>query len=65
MVESQEVAMLTPVKAVPERNQATGSRYQGHTERSHKLAAKEMTEIATALQDLQGLISNTCRQSKP
>lgn len=51
---------LTPVKAVPERAQAKGSRYQGEMEMRYKLAAKDTTLMSTARQALLWSISKTC-----
>jgi hypothetical protein len=55
---------LTPVKAVPAMNQAKGSRYHGDTLIRYRLAATLVKVMATALQALMGLISNTCAGSR-
>ena len=52
--------MLTPVKAVPEKAHAKGSRYQGAMAMKYRLAAMATTDVATAPQALTGLILKTC-----
>ena len=49
----------TPVKAVPEKAQASGSRYQGAAAMRARLRDMEVMEIRTALHAFQGLISKT------
>ncbi len=50
---------LTPVKAVPAKAQAKGSRYQGEMEMRYSASAKERIEVTTAPHARQGLSSNT------
>ena len=52
---------LTPVKAVPAKAQARGSRYQGLMLMRYRLTATETRVMPTALQAFKGLTSNTCR----
>ncbi len=56
--------VLTPVKAVPDRAQAKGSRYQGEMWMRYREAAMDTMLISTALQDLPWSTSNTCVQGR-
>lgn len=50
---------LTPVKAVPAKNQANGRRYQGAMDIKYKLAEKDAMDVNTAPHALTGFNSNT------
>jgi hypothetical protein len=53
-------AGLTPVKAVPAKAHAKGSRYQGEMEIAYRASDMDTIEIPTALHAFHMLSSNTC-----
>ena len=54
-------SVRTPVKAVPEKIQAKGSKYQGAAAMHARLNPKATIEVATAPHARHGFMSKTCK----